>query len=176
MTTDPAGRATDLLLDAFARVAEELPGLLEGLRGDEIDYQPDLEANSLGWMVWHLARVEDDHLAGVAGTAQVWTEQGWARRFALPYPEDDIGYGHSPSDVAAFSVLDIHLLSGYYAAVHARTREIVSGLSDADFDRIVDRRFDPPVTAAVRLVSVVNDVSQHLGRVAYLRGLVMRRR
>ena len=165
-----------LLIDAFGRVAEGIPALLDGLGGEEILWRPDEDSNSIGWLVWHLARVQDDHLAGVAGREQIWTTAGFAKRFDLPYAARSIGYGQSSQEVAAFSVADGSLLAAYHAAVHAETVEIVQGLTAADFARIVDRRWDPPVTAAVRLVSVVNDITQHAGQAAYLRGLVERRR
>lgn len=165
-----------LLVDAFGRVAEGLPGLLDGLSGEDLLWRADPEANSIGWLVWHLTRVQDDHLAGVAEREQVWASAGFAERFGLPYAARSIGYGQSSDEVGAFSVTDGSLLAAYHAAVHAETVAIVQGLSASDFQRIVDRRWDPPVTAAVRLVSVVNDITQHAGQVAYLRGLVERRR
>lgn len=170
-----------LLADAFDRVAEALPGTVEGLDSAGILWQPDPAANSIGWLLWHLARVEDDHLAGVAlatgsgSGAQVWLTDGWAARFALPYPDAAIGYGQTATDVAAFDVGDADALLGYYDAVHARTSAIVGALPESALDVVVDDRWDPPVTAAVRLVSVVNDTTAHVGQAAYVRGLVERR-
>ena len=47
---------------------------------------------------------------------------------------------------------------------------------DAAYERVVDDAWDPPVTVAVRLVSVVDDAAKHLGQAQYLKGLVERRR
>ncbi len=168
--------AQTLLVDAFGRVAEAIPALLDGLTSDELLWRPDPDANSIGWLIWHLTRVQDDHLAGVAENEQVWGTGGFAHRFNLPYAARSIGYGQSSREVGAFSVTDGSLLAAYHAAVHIETVRIVEGLTPADFARIVDRRWDPPVTAAVRLVSVVNDITQYVGQVAYLRGLAERRR
>ena len=162
----------DLLLDAFERVHELLPVALDGLTTEDLLWRPDAGANSIAWLAWHLARVEDDHLAGVAGTEQVWTR--FRDRFALPYRDDDIGYGQGPDDVAAFPATEPHLFVEYHDAVHARTAEILQSLGEWDWDRVVDERWDPPVTAAVRIVSVVNDVTQHMGQIGYLRGLLER--
>jgi hypothetical protein len=165
-----------LLTDAFDRVAEAVPGTVAGIL-----WQPDPAANSIGWLLWHLARVEDDHLAGVAlatgsgSDAQVWLTDGWAARFALPYPDAAIGYGQTAADVAAFDVGDADTLLGYYQAVHARTSAVLADLPESALDVVVDDRWDPPVTAAVRLVSVVNDITAHVGQAAYVRGLVERR-
>ena len=165
-------RSVELLVDAFGRVAQAVPGVIEGLGTAQLAWYPGPFANSIGWLVWHMGRVQDDHLAGIAESEQVWIGQGWADRFALPYDTLDIGYGQTP-DQAHRLEAGADLLGGYYAAVHERTLEILEGITtDLEFDRIVDPNWDPPVTAAVRLVSVVNDVTQHVGQAAYVRGLL----
>lgn len=170
----PEPLATQVLRDGFGRVAEALPEVVSGLSADDLRWRPAPGANPIGWLVWHLSRVEDDHLAGVAGSEQVWVG-GWYERFALPYPIKAHGYGHSDADVDAFSVGSPELLADYYSAVHSRTVAILDGLSESDYARVVDTNWTPHVTAAVRLVSVLNDVTQHLGQAAYVRGMLERR-
>jgi uncharacterized damage-inducible protein DinB len=163
----------EILSDALGRVRDDLPGVVGGLDVDQLAWRPDEGANSIAWLVWHLTRVEDDHIADVAGTEQVWTSDGWYDRFALPFAPEVHGYGQSPDEVAQVRVAG-DLLVGYHQAAAARAIEYVGGLTAAGLDRIVDERWDPPVTLGVRLVSVVNDATQHLGQAAYLRGLIDR--
>jgi hypothetical protein len=165
---------SDLLIDSLDRVHDLVPGILEGLSDDDLAWRPDPGANSIGWLVWHLTRVEDDHVCDAAGVEQTWTADGWADRFGLPFPVDDHGFGQSASQVAKVRV-NGDLLAGYLAAVAERTHGYVATLEAADLDRVVDTRWDPPVTLGVRLVSVVNEVNQHVGQAAYLRGLLDRR-
>lgn len=173
---DPgADLARDVLNDAFGRVHEAVPEVVGGLSSEQLLWRPDRWANPIAWLVWHLSRVQDDHLAGIDGGEQVWTSGGWHDRFGLPYSSRAIGYGQSADEVGAFVLGDPGLLTGYHAAVHDRTLAVLAGLGAADYARVVDRNWDPPVTAAVRLVSVVNDITQHLGQAAYVRGLVERR-
>ncbi|MFC4785975.1 mycothiol transferase [Nocardioides sp. MAHUQ-72] len=160
-----------LLLDALGRIAEGGRDVVDGLDVEQLAHRPGPDANPIGWLVWHLARVQDDHVADVAGLEQVWTAQGFHERFGLPFDRSDIGYGHSSEQVAHVRA-DADLLAAYLAAVHAQTVRYVEGLEPADLDRVVDERWDPPVTLGVRLVSVVNDDSQHLGQAAYVRGLL----
>lgn len=164
----------DLLGDSLGRVRDEVVGLVDGLDVDQLAWRPDPDANSMAWLLWHLTRVEDDHLAEVAGTEQVWTTSGWYDRFALPFPPEAHGWGQSSEEVGRVRV-DGDLLAGYQADTAARAIEYVGTLSPADLDRIVDERWDPPVSLGVRLVSVVNEVNQHVGQAAYLRGLIERR-
>jgi hypothetical protein len=133
----------------------------------------DPEANTIGWLVWHLTRVQDDHVADVAGRPQAWHEDGWYERFGLPFGRDEHGYGHTPEQVGAVDVA-ADLLRDYHDAVHRRTVGYLRSLADEDFARIVDERWNPPVTLGVRLVSVVNDCTQHVGQAAYVRGAAER--
>lgn len=163
-----------VLTDALARVREQVPIVVGGLDKDDLAWRPDPDANSIAWLVWHLTRVADDHVAEVAGTDQVWTSGGWYQRFGLPFPAAAHGYGHSSADVAAVRVTS-ELLAGYHEAVDDAALAYVGTLTPGNLDRVVDERWDPPVTLGVRLVSVVNDVTQHIGQAAYVRGLLERR-
>jgi uncharacterized damage-inducible protein DinB len=166
--------SADLLIDAYGRVRDLVHGAVDGLGPEELATRLDEGANSIAWLVWHLARVEDDHVADVAGTEQVWAAEGWAGRFGLPVDDAATGYGMSDDEVDAVRVPSADLLLGYSRAVHARSAEFLRGLSDDDLDRVVDTRWDPPVTLGVRLVSVLSDDLQHLGQAAYVRGLLGR--
>lgn len=164
----------ELLIDAVGRIGEQVHAAVEGLRPDQLEFRADPDANSIAWLVWHLSRVQDDHIADVAGVAQVWTAQGYAQRFSLPFDDAEHGYGQTSADVAKVRGLDADLLSAYYDAVQAQTIDYVTGLRDADLDRVVDRRWSPPVTLGVRLVSVISDDLQHAGQAAFIRGILTR--
>ena len=161
----------ELLKDAFTRVVESVEGVVDGLTEDQLATRPRPDANSIAWLVWHLSRVQDDHVAEVADVEQVWTSQGYADRFGLPFDVAATGYGHSSADVGQVRA-SAELLTSYARAVHDQTLSFLEGVTETDLDRIVDRRWDPPVTLGVRLVSVVNDDTQHVGQAAYVRGLL----
>ncbi|MEE6274543.1 mycothiol transferase [Georgenia wangjunii] len=167
--------ATDLLLDAFSRVREEVHGAAEGLNADDLAVRLDPDANSIGWLLWHLTRVQDDHIAGVAGREEVWVAGGWAETFALPDGVDGIGYGHTSEQVGLVSGFDAALALAYYDAVHQQTVAFLRGLDDDELDRVVDENYDPPVTVGVRLVSVISDCLQHAGQAAFVAGVLERR-
>ena len=169
-------RGTDLLVDAFGRIKETVHRSVRGLSADELALRVDEGANSIAWLIWHLTRIQDDHIADAAGTSQIWSDDGWDRRFGLPFPAEDTGYGHDGDEVAAVRVPSADLLTGYHDAVHDQTVLYLARLSDDDLDQVIDWSWNPPVTLGVRLVSVVNDDMQHAGQAAYVRGLALRRR
>jgi hypothetical protein len=163
-----------LLIDAFGRIRDETHAVLDGASRAVLTYRPDDEANSIAWLVWHLTRVQDDHVADVAGVEQRWTADGWYDRFGLPFPPAAHGYGQTPEEVGQVDV-EAELLLGYFDATHEATVGYLAGLRSSDLDRVVDERWDPPVTLGVRLVSVVTDDLQHVGQAAFVRGLAERR-
>ena len=166
-----AAAARELLRDAFTRLIEHVDELTDGLTDEQAGYRPSPNANSIAWLIWHSARVQDIQLAPIAGVEQVWTHDVWVDRFGLDLPRNDTGYGHGPQDVVKV-VAPVDLLSGYYHAVHKLTLEFVAGVTAEDLARIVDRNWDPPVTASARLVSIIDDCAQHLGQAAYLLGIL----
>ena len=162
--------ARELLRDAFTRLIEHVEEVTDGLTEDQANYRPSPTANSIAWLIWHSARVQDIQLAPIAGVEQVWIRDGWVNRFGLDLPRNDSGYGHGPNEVAKVQA-PVELLAGYYHAVHKLTLEFVAGVTAEDLARIVDPNWDPPVTASARLVSIIDDCAQHLGQAAYLIGI-----
>jgi len=161
----------DLLTDSFTRVHELVGELTASCSDDVLRYRPDPQANTVAWLLWHLSRVQDDHVADLAGAQQAWPT--WRERFALPFEEDATGYGQRPEEVGQVRV-DAGLLAGYHADVHALSLRYVGSLDADELARVVDESWDPPVTASARLVSVLGDCLQHLGQASYVAGLAQR--
>jgi hypothetical protein len=165
---------TGVLRDAFERIRDAVHPAANGLTLEELAFRPDPVSNSIAWLIWHLTRIQDDHVSALRGTPQVWVAQGWAERFDLPLDVSDTGYGHDADAVASVTA-DATSLLGYFEDVHEATVAYLGTISDRDLDRVVDRRWDPPVTLGVRLVSVIADDLQHVGQASYVRGIVQRR-
>lgn len=165
--------ATDLLLDLYSRVQESVHRAGSGLDAEQLAVRLDPDANSVGWLLWHICRGQDEQVADAAGWEPLWTADGWDARFDLPV--SGIGYGHTSTEVGQVRGFGAELVLGYYDAVHERSLELVRGLDDEDLDRVVDEQWDPPVTLGVRLVSIADDCIQHAGQAAFIRGILDRR-
>jgi hypothetical protein len=161
-----------LLDELFGRIAEHVHEAVDGLDGASLVATPAPGTNSVGWLVWHLTRVQDHHVSELLDEPQLWVTGPWAPRFGLDPDPDNTGYGHSPADVGTVRPDGPDALVGYYEAVAARTGDFLATVGPDDLDRIVDRRWDPPVTLGVRLVSIADDDIQHGGQAAYVRGLL----
>ncbi|MCX4903101.1 DinB family protein [Streptomyces sp. NBC_00878] len=167
--------AKDVLVDAFGRIREEVHAVVDDLSPDELNARVDDRTNSITWLVWHLTRVQDDHIADAFGLKQIWLSQDWPDRFALGLPDRDTGYGHTPQKVAKVHVDSGDLLLGYHDAVHEQTLAALRDLRADDLDRVVDANWSPPVTLGVRLISVLSDDLQHVGQAAFVRGMLENR-
>ena len=165
----------DVLRDLFGRVGEHVHEAVDGLDPSDLIWPPAEGSNPIGWLVWHLTRVQDHHVAEILDEQQLWVTGDWAEHFGIAAAPNNTGYGHSPSDVASIRPDSARVLVDYYEAVAARTDELIDGLTPDALDRIVDNRFDPPVSLGVRLVSVADDDIQHGGQACYVRGLLERR-
>lgn len=162
----------ELLLELYGRVPPLAREAVEGLDAEALRARPVPGANPVGWLVWHLTRVQDHHISQAAGREQVWVAGDVAARFGLDPDPENHGYGHTPEQVDAVRPAGPETLIAYLDAVEIRTNEFLRGLTDADLDRIVDDSYDPPVTLGVRLVSVADDCLQHVGQASYARGLL----
>jgi uncharacterized damage-inducible protein DinB len=165
----------ELLIEVFGRVTEHVHGIVSDLDEEALLTSPEAGSNPIGWLIWHLTRVEDMHVSEILEAEQVWVEQDWGPRFGLESEPYNVGFGHTPDDVAAVKAGSAETLIEYYTAVDARTRPLLESTTLDDLDRIVDRRWDPQVTLGVRLVSIADDAIQHAGQAAYVKGLLQRR-
>lgn len=162
---------SDLLLELYGRIGPLAREAIEDLTADELIESPAPGINTIGWLVWHLARVQDHHVAEILDIDQVWVTGDWAARFGLDPDPSNTGYGHGPEEMVSVRPNGSQSLLDYLEAVESRTRSMLEGLTSSDLDRIVDRRWDPPVSLGVRLVSIADDSLQHVGQARYLRGL-----
>jgi len=162
----------DLLADGYGRVLEFLENVLDGLNKDEINWQPHHDCNSIGWLTWHLTRQHDAQMASLMGEEQLWIKEKWYAKFNRSADLQDIGFGHTPEQVAAFESPNIQTLLDYHRAVLERSKQYFLTLSITDLDRKLDEPwFQPLPTVGVRLISILEDSLLHAGQAAYVRGL-----
>lgn len=161
-----------LYLELYDRIPPLARRAVDGLDLERLTEPPSSSANPIAWLVWHVARIQDDHIAEILDEDQLWVGGDWARRFGLPPDPGNTGFAHSADEVAAVRPESPEVLLDYLDAAMARTRALLKDLVPAELDRIVDWGWDPPVTLGVRLVSVACDNLQHAGQAAYVRGLL----
>jgi len=162
----------DMLADGYNRIVDVLERVLKGLTEDDLNWQPSPDCNSIGWLAWHLTRQQDAQISSLAGEEQLWTKDGWHAKFNRPSDPRDVGFGHTPEQVAAFKSPDVETLLAYNKAVVERSKAYFNTLSKTDLDRELNEpMFQPLPTVGVRLISIMDDSVLHAGQAAYVRGL-----
>jgi hypothetical protein len=119
--------------------------------------------------------VQDGQVADLMGEADLWTRDGWHRKFERPRDHDDTGYGHTAAQVRAFRSPSAKVQLDYLRAATERTKDYLASLTPADLDRVLDEPGPDPATVGVRLVSILADCHQHAGEASYIRGLLKAR-
>ena len=141
----------------------------EDLTDEQLYDQPEADANSIAWLMWHLSRWRDSLTAAITGEPQVWVSGGWAEQFGLA--EAGTGLGDTPEQVAAFRV-ERERLFGYVDAAHRAAIERVTHLTATRLEQPVEHPPGASRPAWQALAGMCGDSYQHAGQIAYLRGMI----
>ena len=151
---------------------EKLKKALDGLSEDELHWRPALESNTIDWMVWHMARVEDNWInVRLRDSASIWDRDGWAERVGVEEPTN--GFGQTAEDIRAMPAFDVPKIMGYYQAVRQGTTEYFANeIQESDLSiELTHPRYDP-VNYAWVLGHLLCEEAEHLGQIEYLRGMM----
>ena len=149
-------------IDAAHRIPE--------LTTEQLNAHPENHPNSIAWLLWHTGREIDVQLSHLCGKPEVW--ESYRGRFDLGELGESVGYGHTTEQAHKIRVSDRQLLVDYVEAALQALSEYISVLSETDLDEVIDTSWETPVTRGVRLVSIVDDATQHIGQAAYVAGAV----
>lgn len=162
----------EIFISGYEDILGALKETLSGLTDDELNWQPHPDCNSIGWLTWHVTRLEDDQIASIMGEEQLWIKEGWHTKFNRPADSQDVGFGHTSKQVAEFKSPDIQTFLNYNEAVFKRAKHYFLSMSESDWDRPLDEYWQGiPIKIGWRLRSVLEDCLQHTGQMAYIRGL-----
>ena len=120
----------DLMIDGFGRIQEILEHVFEGMSPEIIDTLPKADCNPIGWLGWHLIRVQDAQMADLMGEEQLWTRDGWHEKFHRPADPEDSGFGDTPEKVAAFKSPEMKVVIDYSQATVERSQAYLKTLSE----------------------------------------------
>ena len=163
--------SADLYINAIGRSDADLKRALDSLTTEELRKQfAGAGSNPIGWLVWHLTRTRDNIVANISGEKSIWEVGGWGKRFGM----DGELPRFAPDTVHLFDPKDFETLVGYFDAVAEQTGKVVAGLTEEDMERLIESNTPgrPAQAVSARLGVILNDNIQHIGQVAFLRGLI----
>jgi hypothetical protein len=159
-----------LLKNVFERAAQTVEKAFDGLTQDDLRYLPKTECNSIAWLTWHLSRIQDRAVSYLLGKKELWISDKWHSKFGRSEDMTDNGMGHNSEDVSNFHFPDIKTLLDYHRNVLKQTKEYMSKLSTPELERETNNPRLP--TVGLLLTAVISDSLQHVGQIAYLRGMI----
>ena len=160
----------DSIKSGMTEYLDELKEKLEGLTEAELRWQASLDSNSIIWLVWHMARVEDNWINGVvAGGDSVWDSGGWATKAGIS--AEGNGYNNTPDQVRALPEIAVSDLLDYYGDVREATFGVIDKISSVDVANVYSRG-NRSTTWGWILAHVIVEESQHLGQIAFIRGMI----
>ncbi len=166
----------EFIEEALSDARRRLHDATIDLTPDQLSWQPQRAtdpsgANSIGFMLWHIGRVEDNFVQRFIQRAdEVWAAGGWQEK--LGYETRGIGTGFSPEEAARVPAPSAEVLWGYLDDVRARTLQYLAAL---DWSTLTDKpradRF-PEWSIQTILRQIIAHSHQHLGQIDYIRGLL----
>jgi len=160
------------ILDTFEYMQQAVSTAVDGLNSDELTWCPGPGTNSIGFILWHQLRCEDIYVQNIIqGRPQVWVSDKWYEKLNLPESPQDVGYGYTAEQVAAFHVPELKDLLGYAEATRARTVEYLRATTPGKLDEVIQTTFLGELTIGQIFATLLCEITQHIGQIAYLRGL-----
>jgi len=160
----------EFIQGALDRVKQTTAKVVDGLSHHELIWRPGPECSSIGLILFHMARFEDTFVQSrILGKPQVWESEKWYEKLNLPISE--IGSGYTAEQIAAFRVPELKDLAGYAEAVRVRTLEYIKGMTDEEFNKVINLPRLGNVTIGALFTIIVVHLAQHVGEISYLRGM-----
>ncbi|GBE24530.1 dinB superfamily protein [bacterium BMS3Bbin02] len=161
------------MLALFERIQREFHAVIEGIDPLLLDEPPAPGANSIGWLAWHVTRSHDRNVSELQGREQLWILEGWHTKFSREPDPAETGFGHTPDQAAAFRSPEPEVVLAYHDAVVDMINHYLTHAPPGDLDReVFSPTFGDTRTVQRRLVGVLTDALQHLGQLAYARGIL----
>ena len=161
---------TDFIQAALQGTQRGVKRATDGLTPHELVWRPGPEANSIGVILFHMARSEDTFLqATIQHKTTVWESEKWHE--TLNIAATDSGARYTTEQVSVFKVPELKEHLAYADSVRAKTNEYLKELTPAKCDQKVSWGTTGESTVGSLLALVVNHSAQHVGEMSYLRGL-----
>ena len=160
----------EFIEDAFVTEHQYLMDAVTDLTPTEMTWKSGPKANHIGWILWHMIRVEDMWFQFfIQRQSEIWERDGWNEKFGLP--TRDNGFEHTQEQVDNFPTYDLEQMLAYGTAVRAETLSYLASVTPEQMD-IVPRDARPEMSVGRIFRQVIGEIYQHQGHIAYLKGLL----
>lgn len=161
------------IISAVQEYYEALKNALNGLDKYELSWKPSIESNNIIFLVWHMSLIEDNLINKVLGKKErIWISQDYFKKY--PSLKNETGYGFNITQLQEFPIMDIDWIMHYFDKVRNTTNNMIESLTNEDLSN--DFLFGSNKVIKVKgfwvLGRLIVEESQHLGQIAYIRGMI----
>ncbi|MFC1994682.1 DinB family protein [Chloroflexota bacterium] len=160
----------ELILASLEQSKGYLSKALDGLTQEEAAWSPRAECNSIAFISWHIARVEDFFVnRALQRKDELYESEGWQEKLGTPPKE--VGYQYTVGQLCAWPVPQLEVLRAYADSVREKTLAFLKHLAPARLSE-VPRPDRSPDSIGVTLGRISTEIALHVGQIAYLRGML----
>jgi uncharacterized damage-inducible protein DinB len=163
-------KANEIVLKSLEENAGYVTDSIKGLTANELTWSPVPHSNTIIFLMWHLARVEDLWINRILKSGkELYESEGWYKKFDTPV--EDNGFGYDVAKLKAWKPPDLKLLKKYTSAVRKTTVDYVKKLTEKQFDEPEDFGWRKGTTGSA-LTHLISEVGEHSGQIGYIRGII----
>jgi uncharacterized damage-inducible protein DinB len=160
----------ELIVKSLEESRQYVADAIKGLSQDDIAWRPKTHSNSIAFLLWHVARVEDLWINRILlGEKEVYELEGWHKKFNTP--AQDSGFGYDVAKLKSWPVPKLALLKEYAAVVREKTLAYLKSVNEKKLDEPKDFGWSKGNVGSA-LSHLITEVAEHSGQIGYLRGIM----
>ncbi len=163
-------KATELITLSLKENEEYVNDAIKKLSQDELAWRTKPHSNSIAFLMWHLARVEDLWINRILkGGKEIYEAEGWYKKYKTEI--QDNGAFFDEAKLKAWPVPTLKLLKEYAAAVRQTTLAYLKTLNEKDLDEPRDFTWMKG-TNGTALSHLISEIGEHSGQIGYIKGIM----
>lgn len=161
--------AKEVIIKSLGQSRRFLLNALDELTQEEVAWSPNPECNSIAFILWHIARLEDVFINSVIqGERELYEKEGWREK--LGTPTGDTGTRYTEEMLRVWPVPEMEVLQGYADSVREKTLVFLESIPPEKLSE-VPRPDRSPDTMGALLGGLSTEIAMHVGQICYLRGV-----
>jgi uncharacterized damage-inducible protein DinB len=163
-------KTAEFVVNSLSESKEYINRAIQGLTADEQSFRVKPYCNSIAFLLWHLARVEDLWInRALLARKEIYESEGWYQKFGTP--AQDFGFGYDVKKLDDWPAPALTLLQAYATSVRGKTLEYLASLDEKAMDEAKDFHWSKGTTGSA-LSHLVTEVGEHTGQIGYIRGIL----
>ena len=159
-----------ILMKSLEESQEYLTKALRELTEEDIAWTPKVGCNSIIFILWHLARVEDIWINRILrNSKEIYESEGWQEQLGTPVNES--GFQYTAKQLQSWPVPKVEIVQRYASSVREKTIALLSSLDTAKLSEVARPGHKYDKVGSI-LSHLITEIALHVGQIDYLRGML----